>query len=257
MKGLWMKPAILAAGLLASSAQAADARLKIVKALPFGGSSVQARLTPSLTATPFYSNIATLQGGFTFGGTVSGTQPFGTTGLVTAMSCDDLSLAPGSPNGAYVLNDVTFSIANADALGLQVAPALIFYDQATGAFIDVLRFDLMHVPGQTIAFVNADLGILGSPITFARDGNGEANIWMCQIYDDANGTALDDDGNHVTPMQYDSLGAGFCNPPSVGSSPDNIYLSDTPIASYATLPPGMQGNLGGDPVANYCNELGQ
>lgn len=257
MKACSMMLSALIAALFAFSAQAAGGQLKIVRSLPLGGAA-QIQSVPSLAATPFYSNITTFQGGFSFGGTLaSQLQPTGGTGLLTAMSCDDLSLNPGNPSGSYTLNDVSFSIANSDLLGLDVEPTLVFYDQGTGAFIDVVAFGIVHIPAQTVSLLSADLSILSPPVAFPLDANGEANIWMCQIYDDANGTALDDNGANVTITQYDNLGAGLCDPPTVGSSPDNLYISDTPIASYATLPPGIQGNFGGTPPANYCDELSE
>lgn len=257
MKACSMMLGALVAGLMAFSAQAADGKLKVVRSLPLGGAA-QIQSVPSLTATPFYSNITTFQGGFSFGGTLAAQpQPTGGTGVLTAMSCDDLSLNPGNPNGSYTLNEVSFSIANSDTADLDVGPTLVFYDQGTGAFVDAVAFSLVRVPAQTVSLLTADLSTLSPAITFALDANGEANIWMCQIYDDANATALDGNGAHVTVAQYDNLGAGLCDPPTVGSSPDNLYISDTPIASYATLPPGIQGNFGGTPPANYCDELSE
>jgi hypothetical protein len=251
MKTFSMLFAALIVGLVGSAAHAADAKLKVVKSLPLGHGGAQIQSTPSLTATPFYSNISTFSGSaFSFGGTFSGTQPAGTSGLTTAMSCDDLSLNPGNPNGSYTLNEVSFSASNVGAACVNAAPTLLFYDQASGAIIDGVVFNPICVdPGVTL--YTADLSTLSPPITFPLDANGEANIWMCQLYDDAGGTT------GATSTEMDGLGAGLCDPPTVGSSPDNIYLSDTPILSYVPLPSGIQGNFGGSPVANYCDELAE
>jgi hypothetical protein len=252
MKTFSMLFAALIVGLVGSAAHAADAKLKVVKSLPLGHGGAQIQSTPSLTATPFYSNISTFSGSaFTFGGTFSGTQPAGTSGLTTAMSCDDLSLNPGDPNGSYTLNEVSFSASNVSAVDVTAAPSLLFYDQASGAIIDGVVFNPVTIPANSVQLFTANLSSLSPPIAFPLDANGEANIWMCQIYDDAGGTTGASLGD------LDSLGAGLCDPPTVGSSPDNIYLSDTPILSYVPLPSGIQGNFGGSPVANYCDELAE
>jgi hypothetical protein len=236
----------LVASLLAFGVQAAEGRPKIVRMLPLGaGGQIQSE--PSLAATPFYSNITTFSGsGFTFGGTLSGQpQPGGGTGRLTSMSCDDLTLKPGIPNGSYALNQVSFSIANFSS-NPKIEPTLIFFDQASGTLIDGVAFNPMIIPPPGM-IVTADLSL--QPITFPLDANGEANIWMCQMYADDNGTIL-------TPL--DDLGAFLCDPPTVGSSPDNLYISDLPLVPlYSALPPGIQGNFGGSPIANYCNELSE
>jgi len=237
----------LLASVAAFGAQASNGEPKIVRALPLGTIKQVQPTLPS--TTPFYSNITTLSG-FSFGfgpAQPSQLQPGGTTGRLTAMSCDDLSLNPGTPSGSYTLRKVTFSISNPNAFDVQTVPTLLFYDQANGGVIDAVAFNSMSIPPGGM-LVTGDLSAVSPSIVFPLDANGEANIWMCQIYGD-------DGGIIGTPM--DDLGAFLCDPPTVGSSPDNIYASFAPIASYATLPSGIQGNFGGSPVANYCNELSE
>lgn len=257
MKIYSMLFAAIVVGLAGTSAQAADSKLRIVKSLPLGGKA-QVESVPGVNAvTPFYSDITTFSGSaFAFGGTQSGKVQPGGTGLLTALSCDDLSLDPGTPNGSYTLNEVTFSVANLNSVDVEAAPTVLFFDQGTGALIDGVAFNKIKFDLTSVVLLTGDLS--AQPITFPLDGNGEANIWMCQLFDDDNGTALDGNNAHVTIAQYDNLGAGLCDPPTVGSSPDNIYVSDNPfVPPYASLPSGSQGNFGGNPVANYCNELAQ
>src|SRR5689334_5300124 len=94
MKIYSMLFAAIVVGLAGTSAQAADSKLRIVKSLPLG-SKAQVESVPGVNAvTPFYSDITTFSGSaFAFGGTQTGkAQPGGGTGLLTALSCDDLSL---------------------------------------------------------------------------------------------------------------------------------------------------------------------
>ena len=252
MKIYSMLFAAIVVGLAGTSAQAADSKLRIVKSLPIG-SKAQVESVPGVNAvTPFYSDITTFSGSaFAFGGTQTGkAQPGGGTGLLTALSCDDLSLDPGAPNGSYTLNEVTFSVANLNSVALDAAPTVLFFDQGTGALIDGVAFNKLNFDPTSVVLLTGDLS--AQPITFPLDGNGEANIWMCQMYDDDGGST------GATQAQMDNFGAGLCDPPTVGSSPDNIYVSDNPyVPPYGPLPSGSQGNFGGTPVANYCNELAQ
>lgn len=268
MKIHFMLSAALIVGLAGASAQAADAQFKVVKSTRLGAMGDKSGNV--INATPFYSNITTFLGsGFAFGATAAGqSQPAGGTGLLTAMGCDDVTLQPGDPNGSYALNELTFSIANFNTITVDTAPTLLFYNpdgavnpvgaplNGPGTLIDGIAFNLVgQLPAGSVSQLSATVGTLG--IAFPLDANGEATIWVCAMFDDDNGTALDENSAPVTAAQYDNLGVGLCDPPTVGSSIDDLFLSDAPVVAPFANPIGGQGNFGGDPVANTCLELAQ
>jgi hypothetical protein len=258
MKIYSMLFAAIVVGLAGTSAQAADSKLRIVKSLPLG-SNAQVESVPGVNAvTPFYSNVTTFLGtGLTFGGTAAGqAQPGGGTGLLTSMACDDLSLSPGNPNGSYTLNELKFSLANFNTAAVSAAPTVLFYlpdgtAGGPGTVIDGVAFNPVSIGAGSVSILTANLSTLSPQISFALDANGDATVWAC--------TMLDDDGGSTgaTLAQMDDLGAGLCNPPTVGSSADNLFVSNAPVLPPYANPAGSQGNFGGNPVANLCYELSQ
>ena len=133
---------------------------------------------------------------------------------------------------SYALNDLTFSVANLNTVDVTAAPTVLFYPLtlSPGTPIDGVVFDPITFDANTVGLFNADVSALG--ISFPLDANGDGGVWACMMFDDDNGTT------GITQAQTDNLGVGLCDPPTAGSSPDNLYISDAPVVPR--LRPGVE-----------------
>jgi hypothetical protein len=192
------------------------------------------------TATVTYDNTVNFTGfGFANGGAAN---LAGNT--ITKMVMDDLT-----PTG--VSGDVTsfkFSVANFDAAAVTARARVRFWNAdgtggAPGTYYSVpaavgFTFNpIAFAPGVTVF----SAGI--APGTFTMPGT---TFWAGITFDDNTG------GTGATIGQMNNLGQGVFDPPVVGSSADQMFITAAAGSFFGTNnPAGGLANFGGQPHANF------
>jgi hypothetical protein len=160
---------------------------------------------------------------------------------ITRLIADDVFFAPGFVGQS--LTQITFAVVNTDpTTAFTARPRLRFYvnDGAgggPGTLINGFSFNPINfAPGTASAFFfNPAPGAVVVPATGA--------IWAGMTFDNLGATA--------TFAQLNELGQAFFDPPSVGSSTNNIFTTTGTGSFLASNPPGTIGPLpGGTPNAN-------
>ncbi len=158
-----------------------------------------------------YSNISFFLGGaFNNGGA---TLSAGNT--ITLLVADDLVPLP-----AYGGQDVTsfkFTATNLNSASVTARPLVRFYladgaGGAPGTFAGGFNFNPIVFPANTITTLTATL----PPATMAMFG---VPFWAGLAFDDNSGTT------GATAAQLNNMGQGFFDPPTVGSSADQVFAS--------------------------------
>jgi hypothetical protein len=194
--------------------------------------------------TAMYSNVTTFSG-FGFAG-AGATNVGGDT--LTSMVADDINAGPGL--GGHTVDQISFSVANLNASvpggpTTVTARAIVQFYQADGVnggpgtLITALAFN-------PIAFTDGTVGLFTftSPSIFTMP---TGTFWAGISFDDNNGTT------GATAAQLNNLGQGLFDPPTVGSSTDNIFVSTDGSTTAANGPDGIIGNFGGPPLNPVAN----
>ena len=198
---------------------------------------------PTFVEAMDYSNITNFLGL----GVAQGPSALQGANQITRLIADDLT-----PNGVNAGASVTrhvFSVANLNQVAVTVRARTRFW------------FDNGGVPG-TYYNVPAAVGFTFNPLTFQPgvtlvNGGLPANsftmpgttFWAGVTFDNNNGAT------GATPAQMDAMGQGVFDPPTIGSSNDVIFITDS-AGSFFNIsnPAGATNDLGSDP-ANLGHEL--
>ena len=212
-------------------------QLKLVKKLSLKNTNTQ---TPAVVSTDaLYSNVTTFSGS----GVANGGATLQGANTITALAADSLGFV-STP--FYSIGSFTFSVANLNAVAVSARPIIRFY----------LANGIGHGPGKLIG------GFIFSPVSFSASSvqiysfvpsvpvavNASA-LWAGITFDDNSG------GTGATAAQLNNLGQGIYGPPDVGSSTDNIFLTDNAGDFLSDNPIGSTGNFGGAPVADLGWEI--
>ena len=232
----------IVASLFAASAFGAEYfNLDVTQAAHFElGTPAQNAGTRGVTG--IYSNTTNFLGSaFANGGaTLQGTN------TITRMVTDDLGLI-NSSNAE--ITQVTFAVANLNTASVSCRPRIRFW------------FDNAGVPGAYLTDADngaSSIGFTFNPITLAPGvtlltGNVSTSAWTLApgtihagiTYDNNNG------GTGATAAQLDNMGVGLFDPPTEGTSTDNIFQTTAAGSFFGTAnPAGAQVNFAGNPVAN-------
>ncbi len=201
-------------------------------ALIAGGGLLTACPTVAFGAVTIYSNTNNFSGSSVDN---SGTTLIGGT-EVTRMVADDITFAPGSTGMS--INDLTFSAVNdgSSATAARVRIGLWADDGAGGGPGTYLLSSAIPVTlaGDSLSLIS----LLALDVPVPADGKLWAGEWF------------DNFGTSSTSTELDALGVGLFDPPTVGSSIDEIFATGGPGFVDGNNPAGSLVSFGGSPVAN-------
>ncbi len=240
--GLFKTLGAIACALLATSAFAIDydaGDLTIVATVPLGE---PATLGGGSLTTVDYSNVTSFSGS----GFAQGPSALQGANTITRLVADDCT-----PTGAGAGANVTqfkFSVANFNTVTVSVRPRVRFWNAngaggAPGTYYSVpaavgFTFNPIAFPASSVSVVTATVGAG----LFTMPG---ATIWAGVTFDNNSG------GTGATAAQLNNFGQGLFNPPTIGSSADQIFETNAAGSFFNVAnPAGALLNFGGNPVAN-------
>ena len=190
-----------------------------------------------------YSNVTSFLGS----GVANGGATLQGTNTITKLMADDI--VPTGANAGYDVVQFKFSVVNFNSVPLTFRPRVRFWlaDGAGGA------------PG-TYYSVPAAVGYTFNPVTMNA---GSATIFTATIPAGQftmpgvpfwAGMTFDNNGGATgaTAAQLNNLGQALFNPPTIGTSADQFFLTQAAGSFFPTNnPAGSLANLGGNPPANF------
>ena len=182
-----------------------------------------------------YSNVTTFTGqAFAAGGTAAGGG-----GSITKMAADDLNLLAGSVG--RTVNSFTFSVANLNTTTVSARPIVNFYANngasgGPGTLLASITFNAVSVAASTVSLFTFSPGSTIFTIP-------SSTIWAGMMFDNG-GTST------ATATQLNNFAQGIFDPPTVGSSGDQFFLS-TNAGPTGSNPAGTFSFFGGNPHANF------
>ena len=195
-------------------------------------------LAATAHATTIYSNLTNFTGSvFPPGGAtvVSGSD-------FTNMAADDITVAPGYAGST--VTSLTYAIGNTGPSSVTFEVVIGVYDNnGTGGGPGTL-LGFMIDTSVTLAAASANEFTVdvNNAALFTVPANG--TFWVGIAFNDAGGTT------GATAAQLDDLGPALFNPPTIGTSQDEFFVSTSP-GFPTNNPVGNIVNFGGSPVANF------
>lgn len=159
---------------------------------------------------------------------------------ITRLSADRIALIPGG--GGQNATQWTFSVTNLNAVAVSARPRVRFWDDdgaggAPGTLITGFSFAAISFPATSVQLFN-------STAAFPLPADG--TFWAGITFDNNSGAT------GATAAQLDLLGQGIFDPPTVGSSADDFFLTTALGSNFISNPPGTIQNFGGLPIANFA-----
>jgi hypothetical protein len=204
-----------------------------------------AAVTPAAAQTAAYDNTTnSLSGGVkTNATTIQGSN------TITSLLVDDITFAPGS--AGQTVTAITVTVDNPNGSTVTARPFLRFWNAdgaggGPGTYFSPggTPLDVNFGPTQLSQMVAPNyLGIVLEAKSFQIPASEK--LWVGIGFDDANGTT------GATPAQLRNLGFSLFDPPTIGSSADIMYLTNTSGSFLGVDNPAVTPlNFNGDPVLN-------
>lgn len=204
------------------------------------------------TPGSIYSNVDTFSG---FAAANGGTVVNAGNGnlLTTRYLADDLNSAGGSFDVMSVAGwSMKFSVANLNAAATTARFRIRFFLRdgaggAPGTALGGFSFATTSIPTGVSTFTATNLGSLGAGIP----PSGTTQIWAGMFFDNSGAAA-------TTAAQLDNLGQGLFNPPVIGTSADQDFLSGAATNTFLVNNPAgavRPSPFAANPVANYGWEI--
>jgi len=214
----------------------------LVGTVPFGAGAGGTLVTPVVTAGATYSNVTT----FTGFGITNGGATLTSTVKSTRILMDDIQT--NTTDSVEQIGQFSWSIANFNATATSARMRIRFYQPdgpggSPGTAFGGFSFAVSALPtGVSTFFTTLTPGQLPLPMT-----NGK--FWAGEFFDNSGASA-------TTNAALNNLGQGTFNPPDVGSSADQDWLSTNTDAASGFLvnnPTGSTRNspFAANPVASY------
>lgn len=186
-------------------------------------------------STTLYSNLTNFTGdGFTPGGAA----PVSGLGTTTTMIAGEVQAAAGSGNAT--VTGLSFSVGNYNASAVSAEVLLTFYDTTgsgggPGAYLGGLLFNPISfgAGGGFLYTYNPGTALFTVPTS--------GTFWVGEQFVASGST---------TSTQLNNLGVLIFAPPTIGTSPDLLFESNSSSSTASSNPAGGFGNFGGNPVAN-------
>jgi len=190
--------------------------------------TAHAQIVVYSNTTNFFGNV------FANGGTANDAG-----NLITRLVGDRLQLQGFA--GGLTASQWTFSVSNQNAVPVSARPRVRFYDDdgpsgAPGTLIAGFSFNAITFPANGLQLFNS---------TAAFTIPADASFWAAITFDNNFGAT------GATQAQLDLLGQILLNPPTIGSSDDNFFLTAAAGSFLVNNPTGSVLNFGGNPVANF------
>lgn len=240
-----MKKTLLVLGISLLAAAPASAveyfggNLQVVGQLPVESAGTFGTAAAAIA----YSNVAGFVGSaYSNGGTANQSG-----NLITRLVADDLTPDPGA--AGQPVTQFKFSMTNLNNVAVTARPRVRFWNAdgaggAPGSYYSSpaavgYSFNPITVNALTVTVVTATI----TPGQFLMPGS---TFWAGVTFDNNTG------GTGATLSQMDLLGQGIFDPPSVGSSADQFFVT-TAAGSFFNVasPAGTITNFGGTPIGNF------
>jgi len=167
----------------------------------------------------------------------------GQVGGVTRLVADDLTLAGTAPHNIGALN---WTVCNANAAAVTVRSLIRFYTDNAGVpgtlFAGYNIAPFLSIPASSCAPIFFRL-----PLSLQTTAPG-SKVWAGITFDNAGGAT-------ATATQMNSIGQGYFNPPELGSSADQFFLTTTAGDFLVNNPAGTVTTNAGGPVDNFGWEV--
>ncbi len=170
----------------------------------------------TLESAPVYDNTTAddLAGVYFNGGAAGG---------ITRMVADDTT-----PSMGGILDEFTFSVVNNNDVPVSARPRIRFWaaDGAgggPGTLISGFTFQPIQFPAESLNAFTTGLGLSANNIVLPN-----ATMWWGMTFD--NNPGIDPTG--ISTAQLNNLGQILIDPPSVGSSNDQLYWQSTAAGSF-------------------------
>jgi uncharacterized protein (TIGR03382 family) len=197
------------------------------------GQSVQLGGFADAGANALYSNIDNFTAGAVYPGGAA------LSPLTTNVIMDDVNMTAAT-NGPAA--KVTFSVANANTVATSARIRIRFWDNSgtgggPGVLVAAFSFNpIAFAPGGSLFFFNPNVAL-------------PQNMWI--------GSFFDNSGTTATAADLNNLGVLTFNPPVIGTSGDQDFLTAAPSTAPGSNPAGTirPSPLGPALVANYGYEV--
>jgi hypothetical protein len=204
-----------------------------------------AAATPAAAQTAAYDNVTNSLSSWviTNGATTQGSN------AISSLLIDDITFAPGS--AGQTVTAITVTAANQNATAVTARPFLRFwnadgagggpgtYFSPGGTPLDVTFGPTQLTQGGVTNYVGTVLGAKSFQIPASE------KLWVGIGFDNVNGTT------GATSAQLKNLGYSLFDPPTVGSSADIMYLTNTSGSFLGVDNPAVTPlNFHGNPVLN-------
>lgn len=205
---------------------------------------------PVVTPGSVYSNVDNFTGfGVSNGGAVADAGNAGLT--TTTLLGDDLNAGAGNFNVMGSAGwGMRFSVSNLNGAATTARFRIRFYLRdgaggAPGTGLGGFSFTTTSIPSGVTVFTATGLSaIAGIPANTTQ-------IWASMFFDNSGAAS-------TTAAQLNNLGQGTFNPPVLGTSGDQDFLSGTPTDTFLVSNPTgsvRSSPFAGNPVANYGWEI--
>ncbi len=151
--------------------------------------------------------------------------------IITKLVADDIELHPLT--GGFQITALTFSVVNANAAAVSVRARVRFWEDngagAPGTAIAGYTFNAFSFAANTNTLLSGNLGT-----GFTIPANHK--MWAGITFDNNVGAT------GATQAQLNNFGMGLYNPPTVGVSGDNYWVSTNPGSNFSSNPLGAGVN---------------
>jgi hypothetical protein len=198
-------------------------------------------LNAAASTQTHYSNVTNFTGFVVFPDNVGQLGGVDTTLLIA----DDITASVPSDPAAFLIGRIVFTMGNGNPAAISFRPQVRFWDNdgpggGPGTFLGGLNFNPVLINASSVSLV----GFTSSTGIFYMPADG--TFWAGIQFD--NGGA-----STANAAQLGLVGPGTFNPPTIGSSQDLDFLTDTLSVNTSNNPTGTIRNspFGGTPVASY------
>ncbi|HRF59230.1 MAG TPA: PEP-CTERM sorting domain-containing protein [Fimbriimonadaceae bacterium] len=188
----------------------------------------------SQIGVPIYNNIRD-----TFAGVApSGGAALQSGNTITKLLADDIV-----PVGAGGIVEFWFTVGNLNSVAVSARPRVRFYADnagAPGTLLGGITYNpIAFTANSANVYFTSIANVFGTPLF-----NAAGPIWAGITFDNNVG------GTGATAAQLDNLGQLVMNPPTVGTSADQVFLTTAAGSNFVSSPAGATFNYGGNPRAN-------
>jgi hypothetical protein len=159
---------------------------------------------------------------------------------ITNLVADDIQLDPSY--AGQTLDAFSFSVANLSTTAVSARARVRFYaadgtNGGPGTYITGYTFNPISFAASSVTIYSTTGVSIAAPLS--------GKFWAGMTFDNNTGAT------GATAADLNNLGQGIFDPPTVGSSTDNFFVSTAAGSYVSNNPAGTITNFNGNPVANF------